>query len=78
MQGIAACSDSDMIEQAFGGFDVVQARRRNNSEYGQFVYTLPNGNTTGVKDVATLIMGGAWLYGYALPFCLYTLTGENM
>lgn len=37
-----------------------------------------NGNTTGVKDVATLIMGGAWLYGYALPFCLYTLTGENM
>ena len=47
LQGIAACSDSDMIEQAFGGFDVVQARRRNNSEYGQFVYTLPNGNTTG-------------------------------
>ena len=47
LQGIAACSDSDMIEQAFGGFDVVQARRRNNSEYGQFVYTLPNDNTTG-------------------------------
>ena len=45
LQGIAACSDSDMIEQAFGGFDVVQAERVNN-EYGQFVYTLPNNSDT--------------------------------
>ncbi len=38
LSDITACSDPDMIEQAFGGFDVVKASRKN--ENGQYTFTL--------------------------------------
>lgn len=40
LQDIAACNDPEIIELAFGGFDVMHVLRTKN-EYGQSVYELP-------------------------------------
>ncbi len=49
---VVACSDPDMIEEAFGGFDVIDAERKQN-DYDQYVYSLStaqgDGNTTYVR-----------------------------
>ena len=43
---VAACSDLDMIEEAFGGFDVIDAKRVGPNEYKQYVYWLPKEDVT--------------------------------
>lgn len=73
LRNIAACSDPELIEQAFGGFDVVEACRSevllpsNAYKYG---YLLPRSNDTAVES-------GDDSYDCSQKYVRYGLLGEG-
>lgn len=67
---ITACSDPDMIENAFGGFDVISATRSKDG-FGQYVFELPTrapaeGETPPQVFVKYGLLGGDSDTGYVL------------
>ncbi|MBO5946656.1 MAG: hypothetical protein J6Q44_00740 [Alphaproteobacteria bacterium] len=54
---ITACSDPEMIKNAFGGFDVINAIRRTD-DYKQYVYSLPTDQGEGDAEPTTYVRYG--------------------
>lgn len=62
LQDIAACSDPEMIEQAFGGFDVVKANVGATDDTVTFVVNANGGNEQSARLYGTLYKQGGDTY----------------